>query len=163
MLVRTEHSQAHTHRHGTPGAGIKDASKTITRPAYRCHRAAVFSLHADECAKTALPPVHDAQGDFFFGSSEDGHSCVPKPPPAPTAWSFRGGLSDALGHGGRLVPGAAAAAGPRSRGTSSGLGTHLCESSRFVASLLMLQSFMAAVDARERPASASPACAACRW
>ena len=66
MLVRTEHSQAHTHRHGTPGAGIKDASKTITRPAYRCHRAAVFSLHADECAKTALPPVHDAQGDFFF-------------------------------------------------------------------------------------------------
>ena len=66
MLVRTEHSQAHTHRHGTPGAGIKDASKTITRPAYRCHRAAVFSLHADECAKTALPPVHDAQGDFVF-------------------------------------------------------------------------------------------------
>ena len=100
---------------------------------------------------------------FFFGSSEDGHSCVPKPPPAPRAWSFRGGLSDALGHGGRFVPGAAAAAGPRSRGTSSGLGTHLCESSRFVASLLMLQSFMAAVDARERPASTSPACAACRW
>ena len=66
MLVRTEHSQAHTHRHGTPGAGIKDASKTITRPAYRCHRAAVFCLHAAECAKTTLPPVHDAQGDFFF-------------------------------------------------------------------------------------------------
>ena len=66
MLVRTEHSQAHTHRHGTPGAGIKDASKTITRPAYRCHRAAVFCLHAAECAKTTLPPVHDAEGDSFF-------------------------------------------------------------------------------------------------
>ena len=66
MLVRTEHSQAHTYRHGTPGAGITDASKTITRPAYRCHRAAVFCLHAAECAKTALPPVHDAQDDFFF-------------------------------------------------------------------------------------------------